>query len=129
MKNNIYLYGAVLLTTSFLLKGDYPKPDSYAEYVKKVTTCGGETGTCALVLGSLGASVSVDGNFLGRQTFEPLRKCFLPYPINIDSMTYDDTFEGLEDFVITTKENRTSLGQFIDFFDKSNNQWKLCGFV
>ena len=124
MKNHsdIYLYGAVLLTTSFLLRDAYPGPDSYAEYTRKVTTCGGETGTCALVLASLRVSVKIDGNFLGHQTYEPIKSCFSNLPIDYSAMTYDAAFDGLEDFVITSKDNRTSLGRFIDFFDAKNKR-------
>lgn len=121
-RSDIYLYGAVLLTTSFLLKDAYPGPDSYAEYTKKETTCGGETGTCALVLGALGESVCVDGNYLGNQTYEPIKSCFSKLSIDFSLMTYEEKFDGLEDFVITSKESRTSLGRFIDFYDSKNKR-------
>ena len=50
MSYDMYLYGMILRTNSFLLEGDYPEADTYAEIRKKYSLPGGETGTCATVL-------------------------------------------------------------------------------
>ena len=68
MAYDAYLYGMILRTNSFLLKGDYPKADTYGEILKKYSLPGGETGTCATVLLSLGRSVKMDGTYMGRTT-------------------------------------------------------------
>lgn len=57
MSYDMYLYGMILRTNSFLLEGDYPEADTYAEIRKKYSLPGGETGTCATVLLGLGRSV------------------------------------------------------------------------
>ena len=35
MSYDMYLYGMILRTNSFLLEGDYPEADTYAEIRKK----------------------------------------------------------------------------------------------
>ena len=45
MSYDMYLYGMILRTNSFLLEGDYPEADTYAEIRKKYSLPGGETGT------------------------------------------------------------------------------------
>ena len=61
MKNiEAYLYGMVLGTHSFLLMDDFLKPDVYSEIKEQYFLPGGETGTAATVLESLGVSVRID---------------------------------------------------------------------
>ena len=57
----IYMHGQILGTHSFLLKGDFLKPDEYSEMKAKFFLPGDETGTAATVLASLGADVKIDG--------------------------------------------------------------------
>lgn len=52
---DVYLHGMILKTNSFLLKDKYPIADTYGEIREKYELPGGETGTCATVLSSLGA--------------------------------------------------------------------------
>jgi len=121
---DIYLYGMVLLTTSFLMKDAYPEADSYGEYVRKVQTCGGETGTCALILSNLGSKVIMDGNHLGTGTYGPLDEIFRRGKVDISPMTFDKNYDGLEDYVITSKESRTCIGRFQAFYsDPDNGRW------
>ena len=62
MQAEIYMHGQLLGTHSFLLKDGFLKPDEYSELKAKYFLPGGETGTAAIVLESLGASVKIDGN-------------------------------------------------------------------
>ena len=61
MKNEVYLHGQILGTHSFLLRGEFPQPDSYSEINERYFLPGGETGTAATVLSSLGVQVKMDG--------------------------------------------------------------------
>lgn len=119
-KVDVYMYGMVLKTTSFLLKNDYPGPDSYGEFTKRFEACGGETGTAAVVLSSLGAKVMIDGNHLGKNTYPFLSAYYKSIGVDISPMTYDKNYDGLEDYVMTAKENRTCFGTFEAFFSNSN---------
>lgn len=70
-KPEVYLFGQVLGTHSFLPDGGFLQPDGYAEIGAQYFLPGGETGTAATVLDSLGVSVRVDGTCI-RQNW---RKC------------------------------------------------------
>lgn len=126
MKPNVYLYGMVVLTSSFLLKYDYPGPDSYGEITKRFQACGGETGTAAVVLANLGTRVHMDGSHLGTGTYPALHKYYKSIGVDISSMTYDKDYDGLEDFVMTAKSNRTCFGTFESYFsDPKNGRWNM----
>ncbi len=121
---DIYLYGMNLITTSILLKGDYPKADTYGEIVKSYLMPGGETGTCAVVLSSLGAKVKVDGNHLGTNTYGKLSEWFNKFDVDMKSMTFDETYGGLEDMVLIGGNTRTCFGRFEAYFsDPEHGRW------
>lgn len=63
----ICLHGQILGTHSFLLRDGFVEPDEYAEIKEKYFLPGGETGTAATVLSSLGASVKMDGTHIGTE--------------------------------------------------------------
>ena len=65
MKKYIYMYGQVMSTHSFLLSGNFPKPDGEADIKEKYHVIGGETGTASAVLTSLGLFVKLGGTHLG----------------------------------------------------------------
>lgn len=122
--HDIYLFGMVLLTTSILLKGEYPEPDSYGEVLERHTTVGGETGTCAAVLASLGAAVRIDGNHLGRTTCGPLADYFTGKGVDLSAMTNDPEYEGLQDMVLIGGHTRTCIGEFQRYFaDPGHGRW------
>ena len=50
MKADAYLFGQVLGTHSFLLKGEFLKPDEYSEIDAQYFLPGGETGTACSAL-------------------------------------------------------------------------------
>ena len=63
-KFDIYLYGMILRTNSFLLCGKFPQADTYNEIKEKYFLPGGETGTAATILASLGCRIKMDGNHI-----------------------------------------------------------------
>ena len=77
MKQNhdVYLFGQVLGTHSFLLKGGFLQPDEYSEIAEQYFLPGGETGTAATVLSSLGVSIRMDGNWIGTASDDPIWYC------------------------------------------------------
>lgn len=120
----IYLYGQVLLTHSFLLAGDFPKLDTYGEIAQRYVLTGGETGTCATVLDSLGCSCRLDGNYLGRGTHQPILDFYKDKKVDLSLMITDPSFEGEEDFVIIDQHTRTCFGQFNQYFSDPVHRWK-----
>jgi sugar/nucleoside kinase (ribokinase family) len=117
---NIYLYGMIVGTHSFRLS-EFVKPDEYSEIQASYNFPGGETGTSATVLSSLGVNVTLDGNHIGR-TIAPLVKHFYKdKSVNLDSLYFDESYEGLEDYVLIAGDTRTVLGTFRKFFASARN--------
>ena len=70
-----YLFGQVLGTHSFYLRKGFPVAGEYSEIEEKYFLPGGETGTCATVLDSLGVNVKIDGTHIGTEV-APMLKNF-----------------------------------------------------
>lgn len=123
MKTDIYLYGMVLATTSFLLKDGFVKPDDYSEIAQKYHLPGGETGTCATVLSSLGLSVRMDGNHIGTNVAPVLRNFYKDKSVELDSLFFDENYEGVEDYVIIADDVRSPMGTFGYFYGSGEKRW------
>lgn len=113
---NIYLYGMICGSNSFRLN-KFPTPDEYTEIQQSYRFPGGETGTCATVLASLGADATMDGTHIGRNTASLVREFYKDRSVNLDLLTFDNNFEGLEDYILITGDTRTPLGTFEHFFN------------
>ena len=111
----IYLYGMVCGSNSFKLN-EFPTPDEYTEIQQSYRFPGGETGTCGAVLASLGADVKMDGTHIGRSTSQLVKDFYKNKSVDLSSLTFDDSFEGLEDYVLISGKERTPLGTFGRFF-------------
>ena len=123
-KYDVYLYGMVLLTNSFLLKESYPRADSYAEVREKYCLPGGETGTAGTILANFNVKVKMDGNHLGQTTYEPIRDFYADKSVDISAMTNDPNYIGLKDFVIIDKNTRTCFGEFENYFSNpQSGRW------
>lgn len=123
-KFDVYLYGMTLVTTMNLLSGDYPRADTYAEIKESYVLPGGETGSCAIVLASLGCSVRLDGNFQGCRTQGVLDNYLVrKYGIDMSGVFYDNTFDGVQDMVLIGSGTRTCFGTFGAYFDSEIKRW------
>jgi sugar/nucleoside kinase (ribokinase family) len=122
---DIYLFGMVLATNSFLLQDEFPKADTYGEIKVKYKLPGGETGTCATVLDSLGCSVKMDGNYIGNQVYPMLKEFYSNKQVDISSMTYEESYDGLEDYVIIDQHTRTPFGMFQTFYSDPIKRWNM----
>jgi len=126
MKNtDIYLHGMILMTTSHLLRGDFPVPDQYAEISSSYTFPGGETACCANVLSSLGLTVRMDGNFQGRKTYGPILEYFRDRDVDTSRLFDAPDFDGVEDLVIIDKDTRTIFGKFQSFYERDDKLWSF----
>lgn len=123
MKNDVYLYGMILITNSFLLKDSYPEPDTYGEISKKYILPGGETGTAATVLSNFGCSVIMDGTSMGTQTYPKIIDFYRDKSVDTSGLYFDKTFDGLEDYVIIDKNTRTPFGTFGDYYSNGLKRW------
>lgn len=123
VKNDVYLYGMILITNSFLLKNRYPEADTYGEIRKKYVLPGGETGTAATILSGLGCNVIMDGTYLGTKTYPLIYKFYKDKTVDISGMYIDPNFEGLEDYVMIDKDTRTPFGTFESFYTDAEKRW------
>lgn len=122
-KIEIYLYGMILTTNSFLLQGAYPQPDTYGEIKEKYSLPGGETGTCATVLARLGSKIKMDGNHMGRNTYPMIKAFYKDKTVDISSLYYDTDYEGLEDYVLIDQMTRTCFGSFQHYYGETIKHW------
>lgn len=117
---NIYLYGMIVYSNSFLLS-EFVKPDEYSEIQASYCFPGGETGTCATVLSSLGVNVLLDGTHIGRKIEPFVRDFYKDKSVNLDSLYFDPSYEGLEDYVLIVNDIRTPMGTFEKFYASACN--------
>ena len=116
-KHDIYLYGMVTKTNGFLLRGDFPKADHYCEVKERYTLPGGETGTAAIILSSLGCSVKVDGNYLGKYTKDLTNDFFGKIGVDVSALHYEPDYDGMDEFVMVDSTTRTNFSTFASYYE------------
>jgi len=95
--SEIYMHGQILGTHSFYLKNGFLQPDLYSELSAKYFLPGGETGTAATVLASLGVDVKIDGTQIGTEVAPMLRDFYKGKSVDLSSIYYDPNYVGLMD--------------------------------
>ncbi len=123
MKSPVYLHGQILGTHSFLLKGGFPQPDSYSEILARYFLPGGETGTAATVLASLGVQVKMDGTHIGQEPAELIRSFYANKTVDLSSIYFDPDWEGLVDHVLIAGAYRTPMGRFQHLYEAGIQRW------
>ncbi|MCM1329479.1 MAG: carbohydrate kinase family protein [Ruminococcus sp.] len=113
----IYLYGMVMSTESFVLCGDFPKADGYGEISDRRHGIGGETGTAAAVLSSLGCRVKVGGTHIGNSNREIIRGYLESHGIDGGELA-DEDFPGIVDWVVISGKTRTCFGEWRKHFSR-----------
>ncbi len=125
MSSEVYLHGQILGTHSFLLKGDFVQPDEYAEIKAKYFLPGGETGTAATVLASLGAHVKMDGTHIGTQVAPLLKNFYKDKTVDLSSLYFDSEYEGLMDYVVIAGLVRSPMGFFQTLYESGEKRWNM----
>ena len=119
---DVYLFGQILGTHSFLLKDGFLKPDEYSEIKEQYFLPGGETGTAATVLNSLGVTVRIDGTWIGTEVAPMLRDFYAGTGVDLSSLTFsDDT--GVMDYVVIAGLVRSPMGHFQTLFSSGKQWW------
>jgi sugar/nucleoside kinase (ribokinase family) len=125
-KYDIYLYGMTLVSTMNLLSGDYPEADTYGEIKQTYLLPGGETGSCSVVLASLGCRVKIDGNFQGRKTIGVLNEYLVDkFGVDMSRVYIDNTFDGVQDMILIGGNTRTCFGRFGAYFSDEIKRWSI----
>lgn len=117
MENYVYMYGMVMSTLSMRLCGEYPPADGYAEVAEKYHLLGGETGTAAAVLCSLGVNLKLGGSHTGNLNRKLIEGYFADKSADTSELVHED-FDGIIDCVIIDKNTRTCFGEFGKHFSR-----------
>lgn len=121
----VYLFGQILGTHSFWLKDGFVKPDEYSEITEKYYLPGGETGTAATVLSSLGVEVKMDGTHIGTAVAPMLKEFYHDKTVDLESLTFDPLYEGLMDYVIIADLVRSPMGTFQALYASGKKRWNM----
>lgn len=128
MKNkelcDVYLFGQVLGTHSFLLKNGFLQPDQYSEIENQYFLPGGETGTAATVLASLGSSVRMDGTWIGTEVAPMLKEFYAEKNVDLSSLTFTEA-PGVMDYVVIAGLVRSPMGRFQALFSTGERWWNI----
>ena len=122
---DVYLFGQVLGTHSFLLKDGFLQPDAYAEIVAQYFLPGGETGTAATVLDSLGVSVRMDGTWLGTEVAPMLQVFYRDKQVDLSPLHIWEDDPGVMDYVVIAGLVRSPMGRFQTLFSTGKRWWSV----
>ncbi len=122
---DVYLYGQILGTHSFLLKDGFLQPDEYAEIQAQYFLPGGETGTAATVLDSLGVSVRMDGTWIGTKVMPMLQAFYRDKNVDLSSLQLWEGDPGVMDYVVIAGLVRSPMGRFQTLFSTGDRWWSI----
>lgn len=123
--NRAYLFGQILGTHSFLLKDGFLKPDEYSEISEQYFLPGGETGTAATVLASLGVSIKMDGTQIGTEVAPMLKEFYRDKTVDISSLGLLQDDAGIMDYVVIAGLVRSPMGRFAQLFSSGKRWWGI----
>ena len=124
-KPEVYLYGQVLGTHSFLLRDGFLKPDEYSEIRAQYFLPGGETGTAATVLDSLGVPVRVDGTWIGTEVAPMLKAFYADKRVDLTPLRFTKDDPGVMDYVVIAGLARSPMGRFQALFASGKRWWSV----
>jgi sugar/nucleoside kinase (ribokinase family) len=124
-KPQVYLFGQVLGTHSFLLKDGFLQPDEYASIKEQYFLPGGETGTAATVLDALGISVRMDGTWIGTEVAPMLKAFYAGKKVDFSSMHMMNDDPGIMDYVVIAGLVRSPMGRFQNLFSTGRRWWSV----
>ena len=123
-QHDVYLFGQILGTHSFLLRDGFLQPDEYAEIKDQYFLPGGETGTAATVLDSLGVSVKMDGTWIGTEVAPMLKAFYADKQVDLSSMYFTED-PGVMDYVVIAGLVRSPMGRFQTLFSTGERWWNI----
>jgi len=125
MKADAYLFGQVLGTHSFLLRGGFLQPDEYSEIDAQYFLPGGETGTACTVLSSLGVNVRMDGTHIGTEVAPMLTEFYKDMSVDISPLKFVEDTPGVMDYVVIAGLVRSPMGRFQTLFSNDTRWWSV----
>ena len=125
VKPEVYLFGQVLGTHSFLLKDGFLQPDEYSEIGEQYFLPGGETGTAATVLDSLGVPVRIDGTWIGTEVAPMLVSFYADKQVDLSPLRIMEDDPGVMDYVVIAGLVRSPMGRFQTLFSTGKRWWSI----
>ena len=122
MKADAYLFGQVLGTHSFLLRGGFLQPDAYSEIDAQYFLPGGETGTACTVLSSLGVNVRMAGTDIGTKVAPMLKEFYKDKTVDLSPLNFVEG-DGVMDYVVIAGLVRSPMGRFQTLFSDDTRWW------
>ncbi|MBR2796890.1 MAG: carbohydrate kinase family protein [Clostridia bacterium] len=122
---DVYLFGQVLGTHSFLLRDGFLRPDEYSEIREQYFLPGGETGTAATVLDSLGVSVRMDGTWIGTKVAPMLKSFYADKRVDLSPLRFMEDDPGVMDYVVIAGLVRSPMGRFQTLFATGKRWWSV----
>ncbi len=123
--HDVYLFGQVLGTHSFLLRDGFLQPDEYSEIGEQYFLPGGETGTAATVLDSLGVSVRMDGTWIGTAVAPMLKAFYAEKNVDLSPLNFVEDDPGVMDYVVIAGLVRSPMGRFQTLFASGKRWWSV----
>ena len=120
---DVYLFGQILATHSFLLKDGFLQPDEYSEIKEHYLLPGGETGTAATVLDSLGTAVRMDGTWIGTEVAPVLQAFYGDKKVDLSLLHLWQEDPGVMDYVVIAGLVRSPMGRFQTLFSSGKRWW------
>ena len=121
----VYLFGQILGTHSFLLKDGFLQPDEYAEIREQYFLPGGETGTAATVLSSLGVNVRIAGTWIGTEVAPMLKAFYSDKRVDLSPLHFMEDDPGVMDYVVIAGLVRSPMGRFQALFSSGKCWWSV----
>ena len=121
---DVYLFGHVSTGIIVRIQGRYPRPDGYGEIIETLENHCGEATGGALVLARLGASVVLEGNWIGDTPACRGTLAFLQSRgIDCSGLVVKPGYRGVNEITISDSESRTVFGNYIDLLE-TTPQWE-----
>lgn len=122
---DVYCFGHVSTGRILRLKDRFPAPDGYGEINEDLENHSGEATGSALVLQRLGATVRLEGNWIGDN--EPCRRtlAFLEERgIDVSGLRVEPGYAGVRELVVADGHSRTVFGRYCDLLF-TTPQWDM----
>lgn len=117
---DVYSYGVVSSSTLYTTSV-FPDAEGYAEIDGIQTMVGGEAANSSIVLSRLGASVKLDGNWIGADDGGKRTKAILrDNQIDTSRLPLKEGYVGVQEVVFAAQATRTIFGTYGRLLDEEN---------
>ncbi len=121
---DVYSYGVVSSSTLYFVRDSFPAAEGYAEIDEVLHMTGGEATNSSIVLARLGASVKLDGNWIGDDDGGRRTRALLnDRGIDISRLPLREGYEGVQEIVFAAGATRTIFGTYGALL--ANEEWNV----